>query len=325
MALADVHSLSTIVSQVLTFRASGASVQVLEAEEQVDGRRCDALSVTGSIVKAAAVRPTDPVRLPVLPSSTINGVEATPQLIDMLAVIAQPVVVDRDVIDGVWLSADVASLLGVAPGDSLLTENGLVAVVAVYQWPDDGRSRDLGFAIVTPVPADGVFSQCWVETWPLDRSVNSLALISLINPTPENSYTLGQLNDSLGADINGAMLLDQRLTDKAAWISAFVGLLLGYGATRMRRLEMVSALHAQIRRVDLLWQQLIEAICWVGASSIVLAAALFGWTLVADVEPLWPIWLTSLRIVLVGSIATVLGVVIGVLSVRQKMLYRFSK
>jgi hypothetical protein len=325
IAAADVNAVAGVVRQVVGFRAAGASVLTLKAEQSVDGQRCSRLMGVGAITGAAALRPGQPVTLAAMPSSPVTGVEATPDLLALLQTIAQPITIDPGTSAGIWLSADVASLLQAQPGDTVPTSAGPVQVAAIYTWPDDGRGRDLGYAMVTPVAADGVFSQCWIETWPLSDTVTNLLNLSVINPNPDNPATINQLNTSLGLQLDGQALLDKRLTAQAGWVAGIAGLLLGFTATRSRRLEIADALHVGITRTALLWQQLLETVIWVTASLIIVAAALLWLVGALGQEPAWAIWLTGLRAVIAAAATTLLGALLGASSAREKNLAHYAK
>ena len=323
LALADVRSVVGVLRGAASFRAAGASVQVLKA--QVDGRRCDSLSGVGAISSAGAMRQAAPVQILNLPSSQINLIEATPGLVAMLPVIAQPVTWDPNTSGGVWLSADLARVLGAHPGMVVRTGVGDATVAGVYTWADDGRARDLGYAMVAEVPPDGGFSQCWSEIWPGDQRLAGMSYVSVSNSSQGMQATLGQLNTSLGIGYDASVLLGNRLTARAPWMAAVVGLALGFVASRSRRLEIASSLHARVPRSDLMWQHLLEAVAWVAAASVVIAAALLWAARLGTPDPGWTTWLTGLRTIAAGGAATWIGVLLGVLAAREKHLFKYAK
>ena len=323
LALADVRSVVQILRGAASFRAAGASVQVLKA--QVDGRRCDALSGVGAISSAGALRQGSPVQILNLPSSQINLIEATPGLVAMLPLIAEPVSYDPEASGGVWLSADLARVLGAGPGTVVRTAAGDATVAGVYTWGDDGRARDLGYAMVAPVPPDGAFTQCWSQIWPGDQALAGLSYVSVANSGQGMQAILGQLNTSLGISYDAGTLLRDRLTARAPWMAAVVGLALGFVAARARRLEIASSLHARVPRSDLMWQHLLEAVAWVAAASAVAAAALLWAARFGNPDPGWTTWATGLRTVAAGGAATLIGVLLGVLAAREKHLFKYAK
>jgi hypothetical protein len=326
ISLADVRTVVSVLQGAAQFRAAGAGVRALSAPGAVDGRRCDALSGTGAIDHAGAIRQGDPVRILNMPSSQITVIEATPDLIGMLPVIARPVVADDTIESGVWLSADLAGMLGATPGTVLHTASGDATVAGVYTWPDDGRARDLGYALIAPVPPDGAFDACWAEVWPAGDEAGGLVFMSVAGSTQQQArVSTGQLNMSLGTSYDATRLLTTRLTGPAPWVAALVGLALGYAAIRARRLEIASALHARVRRSDATWQQVLEALAWVLASSAIVACGLLWAARLGNPDPGWSTWITGIRIVAAAAASTILGTLLGVTSTREHHLFRYSK
>jgi hypothetical protein len=324
LAVADVRAVVAVLRGAADFRAAGATVDVLKADAAVDGRRCDALTGTGTVT-AGAFRRGGAVQILAMPAAQITVIEATPGLIRLLPVIAQPVQVDPAVAGGVWVSADLATTLGATPGRVIATADGVATVAGVYTWADDARARDLGYAIITPVPADGTFDQCWTETWPSDPGLAGLAYLSLTNPQPMGQVASGQLNTSLGTTYDTGARLHDRLTRPVPWVAAVAGCLLGYVAVRTRRVENASALHARVPKADLAWQHLLEAAVWAGGSTVILAAGLLWAARLGNPDPGWTTWWTGLRTVLAGSAAVGLGVLAAVLTTREKHLFRYAK
>ena len=325
IGVVDLRSMVTILAGADQFRAAGASVQVLKGPGMVDGQRCDALSGTGAVNRAGALRKAASVTILNLPASPVTVIDATPNLVAMLPMIAQPVQTGADVPGGVWLSADLAQVLGAAPGTVIHTAAGDAVVAGVYTWRDDGRARDLGYALVNPVPADGVFDQCWAEIWPADGNLAGLSYMSLTRDPAQAQVTLGQLNTTLGTTYDAASLLAHRLTAHAPWVAAVIGLVLGWVAVRLRRLEVASALHARVPKADLMWSHLLEAVAWAGAASVITAAGLVWAARIGNPDPGWAVWLDGVRIIVVGAAATLLGTIAGVATTREKHLFRYSK
>ena len=321
----DVRSVVGIVDGAAQFRAAGATVEVLKSDPNIDGRRCDALSGTSALRNAGAIRQGTPIRFLAIPASQITVVEATPGLIAMLPTIAQPVQTIDGGPSGVWLSADLAAVLGTAPGRVVQTSAGSATVAGVYTWSDDGRARDLGYSMTAPVPADGAFSQCWTEIWPTDPNLQAMAYVSLTSNDSSIQATLGQLNTSLGTTYDAASLLSSRLTRQAPLAGIVIGLVAGYVSVRIRRLEIASNLHARLPRADLMWQHLIEALVWVGAASLITAAGLLWAARWGNPDPSLAEWYIGCRTVLAAAASALIGVLIGVMTAREKHLFRYAK
>jgi len=325
LASVDVRSVVSLLAGADHFRVSGAAVQVLNADGSVDGARCDGLSSTAGVGAAGAVRQGTPIRFFAMPASQISVMEVTPGLAPMLGVIGQPSASDPAIPDGIWLSADLAQVLGASPGRTVATSAGPALVAGVYTWPDDGRGRDLGYAVVAPVPAQGSFSQCWTQIWPTNQEAQTLAFVAVTSDSTDLQITQGQLNTTLGLTYDTATLLATRLTGAAPWAAAVIGLVLGFTAVHLRRLEIASSLHARVTRTSLLWQHLCEAVFWIGAGVVISGAGLAwaaGW---GNPDPAWSTWIIGARVLVAGAAATALGTMVGVLAVRETHLFRYTK
>ncbi|MDR1265435.1 MAG: hypothetical protein LBK42_07690 [Propionibacteriaceae bacterium] len=322
VAWADVRSVVSILRDAAAFRAGGGAVQVLKADGLIDGRRCDALAQTAGVTAAGAIRPAPATRLWSLPSSPVTSLEATPGFIALLAQVGQSVDQDASLVGGVWLSSDLAQVLGLAPGQVMRTAAGPAVVAGVYSWPDDGRSRELGYAMVVPVPATTAFAQCWAQLWPGDPSLDALPRLSLDGAVDPAQLSSGQLNPSLGRAHQASARLAARPTAWAPWAAAGVGLVLGYAATRGRRLELAAALQARVPRAHLVWQHLLETGLWAGAGMVVAAAGLLWGAAAGNPDPGWAVWLIGARSVAAGGAAALAGAVIGAVRTRQKDLWR---
>lgn len=326
VAVFDVRSVVTVIQGAASFQQTGGATQVLAAQGQIDGQRCQALSGVGGIASAGAVRQGTPVVALNMPSTPIGVVEATQGVIDMLPVIALPYEANSSVSGGVWLSADLAQMLGAAPGNVIHTADGTATVAGVYTWPDDGRSRDLGYAMVVPVPPEGVFDQCWAQVWPPDVDLANL-LFDAANGdvTPGNGVKMGQLNVSQGATYDAARLLASRPTRQAGWAGGTIGLVLGYAAVRARRLEVASSLHAGVPKPHLAWQHLLETAIWTLGVSMITAAGLLWAARLGNPDPSWTTWTAGLRTIAAGAAGTLIGAVLGVVTTREKDLFRYTK
>ncbi len=322
LAAVDVRAVVAVLQEAAEFRAAGATVQVLESEAGIDGARCAALTGTGGVTAAGAVRRGADVRALNLPSATVSVLEVTPAFLDVLpgAGTAAPAT------PGIWLAADLADALGAGAGDEIATSAGPATIAAVYAFPDDGRDRTLGYAALAPVPAVGAFDACWAEIWPPDEAASALVRSALV-PTAagQPEVTQAQLNPRLGRDHDAVAALADRLTGPAPGAATVAGLLLGLGAARARRLELASALHARVPKPALAFQVLGEAVAWVGAATLVTTAVL-GWLASwQNPDPGLATWAIGLRTTGAGAAAVLLGVVLGVLTTRERHLFRYFK
>lgn len=317
LAVLDARALVGVLQHAEEFRAAGAATWVMEAPEDVVGARCEALDGAGGM-RAGALRQGRPLRALAMPSSHLTTWEATPGLL--------PAALGRDVPAhaGVWVSQDLADTLGVTAGDTLETSDGPSSVAGVFAWPDDGRARTLGYAVVVPVAATGRFDQCWASTWPPDEDATGL-LYSTGAGEGGAQATITQLNGRLGAALDAPALLEARLTRWAPAAAALLGLATGWAGVRARRLQVAAALHARVRRAHLMWQLLLEAVAWAGAAALV-CAAVTGWAAaLGNPDPTATVWLTSLRTVGAGAGAALLGTLLAAAGTRERHLFRYFK
>ncbi len=328
VAAADVRAVVGVLDSAEQFRRSGAAVQVLEAGADgggaVDGAACDALAGTDGVQAAGALRLAEPTRVATLPAQDLTTYEVTPGLLEVVREAGGRTAADAGATGGLWLSADLAEVLGTRPGDEVLTRSGPATVAGVYRWPEDGRARSLGFAVLAPVAAGGAFTQCWAQTWPVDEDVTGL-LYTGARAGRTADATVAQLNPALGAAHPTPDLLAARATALAPVAAAVAGLALGFGSTRVRRLEIASALHARVPRSHLTWQHLLETVAWLAAASLVAAAALVWVAGVGNPGPAWPTWVAGSRTLGAGAAAVVLGTLAGVAATRERHLFRYFK
>lgn len=323
LAVVDVRSQVGILQAAVRFREAAGSVLVLDGSP-ASGQRCDAISGIGGVQAAGAARPGDSLVIHAMPGSSIKVIEVTPGLLAMLPAIAKPISNDPDVEGGVWLSEDLADTLGVTPGDTVSTSAGAAVVAGVYTWPSDGRSRDLGYAMLAQVPPDGEFTQCFALIWPPDQDGGELLRMVSV-PASGGEPSVSQLNSTLGSSFNVTELLADRLERHVPWVGTAIAFVVGYAAVRVRRLEVASALHARVAKPHLAWQLLLETVAWVGWASVIAAGVALWAAREGNPDPSLVTWLAGLRTVTAGSVATVLGGLTAVAFIKERHLFLYSK
>jgi len=323
MACVDARAVVSILRQADTFQQSAAAVEALSADGLVDGRRCDALGMVPGITAAGAARPGEPLRAWNMPSAQIAVVEATPGFMSLLNLIGQPTQIDTAARDGVWLSSDLAATMGARPSSVVRTSAGDATIGGIFTWPDDGRARDLGYVMVVPVPADGVFSSCWAQIWPTNPDLSSLLTTTINGIVQPAQVKLAQLNTSEGSGFDGERAFSTRITAPAPWVAGAAGFVIGFVAVRSRRLEVASSLHARVGRTALSWQHVFEAGFWSVCAALVSAATLLWAARPSDYA--WSVWIIGMRTVLAGSIAVIPGAIAAVAAIREKHLFLYSK
>ena len=129
VAILEVRTVVDVLRGAADYRAAGAAIQVIEAEDGIDGHQCDALAATPGINGSGAIRAGERLRALNLPSSELTVWEVTPGLPALLATAGAAT--EHQPGTGVWLSADLAETLGVGPGSKIPTSAPSAPAAAV--------------------------------------------------------------------------------------------------------------------------------------------------------------------------------------------------
>lgn len=320
LTVVDTVAVTSLIGQATAYETSGASTLILKTTAGVDGSACARLASVRGVIGAAAVTLDGPsMTLTKLPSQQVPTVRATAGLATILGVAPRRA--------GVWIPRELADLVGARP-DGLIGLGGVdVPVGAVYAHPDDGRRTGLGFAVVEPVPADGTFNECWVRTWPESELTTPLLLATRTtagaNGTEDSAIT--QWNTRHGRSFDGAARLASRPTRWSWVVAAGIGLLVGLGTTRARRLELASAHHAGVGASSILVTLVAEALVPVGLLWGVMVPV--GLWLTRGIGALDRAGVTHLGwwILWSGSVGLLLGTIGGALLTKERHLLRYFK
>ncbi|RCV55489.1 hypothetical protein [Marinitenerispora sediminis] len=319
LAVADARSIVALERRAVEFVESGASVRTLNAEGMTDGRSCDRLGEVAGVRGAGALVPADPVVLEAMFANPIPAYEVTPGLADVLRVRAVSA-------EGVWLPADLARTLGVRAGETLATTAGPLTVAGTYPYPQDGRDGRLRHAVLVPRPAAGTFDECWAEVWPLSESADALVYAAAaVRPGTTSNMTLGRLNNRFGASFDGVGEFTGRATRYGLPACALAGLVLGFVAVRLRRLEYAGALHVGVSRRALLGSTVVETAAWSLAALALSAGALALTVTVGNPADRLEVYLIDIRGPLAAVCAAQVGAVAALLLVREKHLFGYFK
>ena len=335
-SIAQILGIVQIGKDAQEWRTVGASTQIVNYPQGIDGARCDALlSVTG-VVAAGAVRKGENVTLAALPSNTFQTFEATPGFASLLGSISVSGTIFSDEVPGVWLSDDLADALGVAPGHPrplpIISSDGTASadltVSAVYPYPGDGRLPILVHNMILPVPAVGVFDACWVEIWPESATLDGLLTTATII-TGQNAGgdppRVEQLNTSFGAVFDAP----GRLERLPGWMfngaALLTGMVIGWVLVWSRRLELASTLHAGVNKTSLILQLLIETVLWVAPSTALITAGGYYVATLDNPEPPWPALAPGLIVCSLGLVATLISTIIIGLSLNENRFFKFFK
>ena len=319
LAIADARSIIDMEKKAADFVASGASVRVMVARSTTDAAACDQLGTISGVRAAGALKEVDAVVLRAMIANPIPAYAVTPGLLKILGGgAATPA--------GAWIPAQLARTLGVGPGQELATTAGTLSVAGVYEYPDDGRDSRLNYAALLPQPATGVFDECWADIWPISRTRDRVLYSALsVGVQSTDPVSIGQLNASLGTQFDGVGDFTGRPTRYALPGCALAGLILGFIAIRIRRLEIAGALHLGESRRDLLATLVIETFVWSLIALFVAAGALaFGVVLRNSSDPLgvYPI---DIRGPVAAAFTTLIGAVLASFTIQERHLFGYFK
>lgn len=223
-------------------------------------------------------------------------------------------------IDSDALSADV--------GGALALEQGNTTVRAVFPWDEhDGRRPGYAYSMFIPTTATGAFDECWIDMWPLNEHVNTLALTVIIpsgsnDPVQVEQYSL---NPSLAAQFTGPQLYANRTTRYATVAAIGIAAALGAVSIWRRRLEVASDLHAGVTRTDMTVKLLIET-ALVACAAPLIASPAIVWIITANaVENHGAMW-TLAAVTLMGTMGAALaGALAATALIRERRLFIYFK
>ncbi len=320
--LADLSAVLRIDQQAQEFRSSGASVLILNAPGIVDGRLCEALDSIPGVSAAGALRSSAPTAFAALPQQSVPLFEVSPGF---------PQILDKGQSSGqlgVELSMDAARAISAQTGDVVSTTVGEVEVTGIYDYPQDGRARGYGYAVLSPITAANLFDECWVDQWPQSETLRTLMLGAL---TPSSgsaapAATVSQLNSTLGRTFDANALFANRITAWGLPLAFVAVFLVAAVAARIRRLELTAALHLGVSKPALLGQLLIEAAIWLAPLFIggVLIALWYA-TALSPGNELNSAFLFASQTPAVAIAGGLLGTATTVLTFKESQLFRYFK
>lgn len=308
--LAGGLELRSLTDAAQHYRDAGAAVLILRADGRVDPAACEALGGTPGVTAGALRRAPSDIVAAALPGSSIPTYEVSAGLAALLGESAG---------EGVLVSRAVADALGTG---ALATTTGQLGVTGVYEYPDDGRRADLGFAILVPTVSSEPFDECWAQTWPETPALESLLRTAVL---PGEGSELLQLNGSLGEAFDGQQRFDGRVTRWLPAVAALVGAAIALAAGRLRRIEFASARHAGVALADLWLLVMVESLRWVAAVaavSVPLTVALARGAPPGDVPAYVQLGVGIPALIVAGGLS---GATIAVLTSGESALFRLVK
>ena len=323
LAVTDGRSVSSLIDQASTFRRVGATTLVLSATAGVNGTACDRLAGQSGVTAAGALRrENESLRLTALPGAPIPLWSVTTGFTEIFMV-RTPGQPDP----GFLLSRSAADQAGLTPSSRLLsTNNGLVKVDAIYDYPQDGRIPTLGYAALMQTVASAPFDACWARFDHLSDFAYEVIRSPLLASGQQGvQVTTSQLNSSLGTELDTAALFASRPTRFMSYLTWFAGLVLGYLSVRRRRLELASALHAGLMRSKQALQILLETAYWATAACLLSLPWLWLSAHQGDHLGSSSVVLLELRTASLAWLGVLSGGCLGAVLTREKHLFQYFK
>lgn len=319
LAIADARSIIEMEQKAADFVSSGASVRVMVARGTTDAAACERLDAISGVRSAGALKEADAVVLQAMIANPIPAYAVTPGLIEVLGGNAAAPA-------GAWIPTQLAKTLGVKPGQKLVTTAGALSVAGVYDYPDDGRDSRLNYAALLPQPATGNFDECWADVWPFSKTRDHLLYSALtVDASSTDPVNIGQLNTGRGTRFDGVGEFAGRPTRYALPGCVLAGMILGFVAIRMRRLEIAGALHLGESRRSLLATLMIETAAWSFIALILAACALvYGVILRNPADPL-DVYIIDIHGPVAAALATLIGTVLASFTIQEKHLFGYFK
>ena len=317
LAWLDTSTVRTLVDDTAAYVTQGGATWIVEAPQSIDGRACDALSEAEGVLVSGAIRGEQTgLTTAVLPRAPIPLYSVTAGFMSLISSTSPT---------GVVVSDQVAARYGMTAPATLTTTVGEVSIGGTYPYPDDGRRSGLGFAALEPTIVDQVFDECWMTVWPSDEQTTILLYTSVIpGSAAQQNIKLAQLNPKFASSLNATTSYNNRLTRWAPVAAVVVGLVVGFAATWMRRLEHASALHTGIPRIFVLVTTLQETLAWTLAAAVLClpVVALTAYPSVADTSH---VALVGFRALLAGAVGPFFGASLACAAIREKHLFNIFK
>ncbi|CAM5518523.1 hypothetical protein [Leifsonia shinshuensis] len=322
---AEIAVVADIGHRAAEFRDRGGSTLVYRMKNGINASVCDRLRSIPDVSAAGAVRQRSSGEVAVaLPDQVIPTFDVSAGFGGYRALGAPSAA------SGVFIAEDLASTLGVAPGQSLALTSGASRIGAVFPYPADGRLSGYGYSILSPADASQPYDECWIEAWPVTDALLSVVPTVLVpgaasNLPPGQGPELKQLNASLGTRFDGAHAFESRITRFAPVVVAVVGVILGFISVTRRRLELAAARHAGVNVAGQTFQSVVESLAWSVTASLVALPLLGSFAVVQEPGDPMALWSVALWPVAASVPAVLIGTVSAVLGIRERHLFVYFK
>lgn len=307
------------------WNASGAAVHVLSAEQGIDGDSCAALaSARGQrgrpVASAGALTAGPTLTFDATAASSLPSFVVTPSLAEVLRL-------GSAASEGVWISDQLADTLTAAVGDQLGTDRGPLRVAGVFAWPEDGRDQRIAYSVLVPSVTHTRFDECWATITPSNPAASDLLRTAgVVTPQSTTSAPVALLNNTLGQEFDPWTQYEGRTSRYVGLLVPVLGLVLGHIATRLRRLEYASALHAGVGRRALYLTSAVETLAWV-VPAVAAATAVVALTAsrLTDYTNAVDLVAGQLPALLAAVVTSQLGVLAALVLTREHHLFAYFK
>ena len=294
---------------------------ILSAPHRVSGAGCAALEqIPGVRASGAMSESTRSMIFSALPGAPVPEYHVTPGFVTIVGA-------SSPVWSGLILSADVATTLGLKPGDAVATSAGNVSVSSTYTYPADGRRSGFGYAALVVGHDQGQFDECWVDAWPQVEGLRAVLFTALIpdstSPSDSDSATVSQLNGSWGATFTGGQHYAHRVTRFATPALFVLSVFVAFVSVWVRRLQFAFALHSRVSKADLILTSVLEACAWALPASVLSAVCAITPCVHVSAADGAPLLASELGISCAGFVGAGIGAFLATLLIREKYLVRF--
>lgn len=230
---------------------------------------------------------------------------------------------------GILVPDELNETLGAKKGGSIATDDGLLKVGGIYDYPSDGRRPGLGYAALFPSSNQSLYDECWVDAWPQIENIR-LLLLATLSPSAAldgnaERPVISSLNPSMGAVFNGGASFGDRISQYASMAMLGIGVCLGAFSVWSRRLHFSSARHVGVRGRDIVMIAVLEGLLWSLTATLFCFAIIIFLSTQLDRSDAIPLLLFEFSTPLSGLFGVVLGITVCSLFIREKALFRFFK
>ncbi|WEV53056.1 hypothetical protein [Bifidobacterium sp. ESL0704] len=332
----DLNAVVGLQRQARQWVSTGSSIHILAQEQEINPVSCSALTkATGKsghgerahpIQSAGALREAGNVTLDAMPSAPLDQWEATPSMADVLGVRFIHNASDQS---GVWISDQLANTLKVRQGDSLSSDQGVMRIAGIFQWPEDGRDQRIGYAVVSPASTswDEPWDECWASVNPSNPSAKDLINTAwFAYPGGIPTTQIRQANVSLGTSTDFSAQYSARASRFVLAVTPLLAFVIALLAIRMRKVEIADDLHMGLPRRGLHAIFALETLAWsVPAVLLCVATSLLAATAVSGRSNAIVFTLVQLPPLFAALLTAQLGTAVGLTSINSTQLFVFFK